>query len=146
MGLQFETAAQAEVNGENKSDTFMLDRDTPNELEVTYTEPGTGQVALVMALTEERQDNQRKTSGIIEFFFSVIDEDSRKVLQARLWDANDAFDFDMVQEIVQSLLAEWSGRPTKRSLGSTPQPATSGTTSSDTIPGQISSSSETTPS
>lgn len=132
MGLEFETAARDAATDELDEGTFVHDGYT-----VTYYRPSQGQIALVMAYTDEKQNDQRKVMGLVDFFYSILDEQSQKHFQARLWDRTDPFDVSGpggINAIVAALLKEWSGRPTQRSSDSTQSPATTGPESKPDIP------------
>lgn len=131
MGLEFETAAR-QATEVDEGEILTLDG-----VELRYYRPSGGAVAMAMAMTEARKSDQSKVAGMIDFFFSVFDTDSQKILQARLWDPKDPFDIDTeggIQDILDSLYEEWSARPTKRSSGSIESPATTGPSSAPAIP------------
>lgn len=141
MGLEFETAAVRTAEEDEIDEGQLL---TLNGEELRYYRPGDGQIALVMAMTERRQADQKKVAGLIDFFFSIFDEDSQKHLQARLWDRRDPFDINTkggINDILDSLFEEWAGRPTKRSIASTESRETTGHSSSQVIQGSTSSDS-----
>jgi hypothetical protein len=74
--------------------------------------PKGAQVAVLMATTGKHSSEQERIAGFINFFVSVLDEDSHSYLVNRLLDRTDSFDLDQVSAITNYLMAEWSGRPT----------------------------------
>jgi len=81
--------------------------------------PGDGQLALFMASTSNNSSKNEMIAGTINFFFSVLDDETRTYLAAKLMDRKDLFGLDEIQEIMHDLVEEWSGRPTGRSSAST---------------------------
>lgn len=133
MGLEFQTAGRrvAKESGDDNPneeveewETFKID-----DVEYKYQQPGEGQVVALMALTERRKKNQIKITGIIDFFFSILDEESESLLYARLFDPKDSFDVSSeggINDILDALLEDWGGRPTRRSPDSVKSLATTG--------------------
>lgn len=148
MGLEFTTAAteaaadQAGDGDEQEVDpgeTFMHDG-----TEIRYYRPTPGQIAVVMAMTADRQQDQSKVAGYVDFFFSVLDEHSQQHFQKRLLDRRDPFDLTSkggINEIIDGLLQEWAARPTRQSAVSSTSRTSTGPSSTQTIPESASSGS-----
>jgi hypothetical protein len=88
--------------------TFKVDGD-----EFTAYPPTAGQMAMMLAAQAESRDVPENVAGVIDFFDGLLDEDGRDTFRRRLLDRDDPFDFDMVNEIMEGLMEEWSARPTK---------------------------------
>lgn len=101
--------------------TFKVDDD-----EFTAYPPTEGQMALMMAAQANNRETSDHVAGVIDFFDGLLDEETQKIFRERLMDRDDPFDFDLVQEIMESLIEEWSGRPTQSPRGSTPSRPTTG--------------------
>lgn len=111
----FTTAARDSDYDDEPADVeFRLD-----DRELTAIFPGDGQVAMLMAETSRHQDLQTKVAGAIDFFQSCFPDDQAAHLRTRLLTKRDPFGIQDVQDIVEYLLEEWSGRPTRSPSGST---------------------------
>jgi hypothetical protein len=75
--------------------------------------PSAGQMALMLAAQADSRDAAESVAGIIDFFDGMLEEDARETFRRRLMDRDDPFDFDMVNDIMEGLIEEWSARPTK---------------------------------
>lgn len=108
---EFVTAAREDFHPEDdESVTFKHD-----EREVTFFRPTTAQIALIAAYSQATEFDM--AGGYLATFFGLCDDESRRYFYARLMDRNDPFDIDSpggVNDIMEGLLEEWSGRPTKR--------------------------------
>jgi len=93
--------------------TFVLD-----DFEYTALPPTPAQFAVFMSTQAESRDVSDRVAGVIDFFDGLLTEEARRTFRKRLLDRDDPFDFDMVQEIMEWLVEEWSARPTQPSSGS----------------------------
>jgi hypothetical protein len=120
---QFKTAARE------------ADRDEPipEELEfgldgrslVAYY-PGDGALAILMAETSQHQTIQTKVAGAIDYFYEMFNADDAAHIRKRLLDKNDPFGFMDVQDIIEWVVEEWSGNPTRGRSASTRSRSTAG--------------------
>lgn len=78
-----------------------------------YFKPVEGQVLLYLAQTGRHATKDDRVAAIINFFMELFDERSKDHLVARLMDREDAFGVAMIEEILESLIEEWVGRPTQ---------------------------------
>jgi hypothetical protein len=119
---EFVSAADEATREANEDEEypFWLDRGTDKERQLVAFRPGDGQIAVLMADTARHTDVRTKVSGAIDFFQSCFDDDDAAYLRNRLLDRNDDFGMPTVQDIITSLLEEWSGRPSARPSVSTP--------------------------
>lgn len=89
---------------------FKLDDDV-----LTARPPTTGQVALFVQ--KGRGGGIRSVESMFVFFSDVLDDKDWKVVEAKL---QDGMDVELLGEISNYLIGEWSGRPTGLSSGSSP--------------------------
>jgi hypothetical protein len=89
---------------------FMLDD------EVLMAHPPTsGQVALF--IQHGRGGGISSITSLFEFFSDVLEDKDWKIVEDKL---RDGMDVELLAEISNYLIGEWSGRPTKPSSASTP--------------------------
>lgn len=108
---EFITAAREDFHPEDDESTTF----THDGREVTFYRPTTSQIALIAAYSQASEFDM--AGGYLATFFGLCEDDTRRYFYGRLMDRNDPFDIDGpggVNEIMESLLEEWSGRPTKR--------------------------------
>lgn len=94
--------------------TMKLDGET-----LRYYKPTDGQIAVYMASTGRHATDQDRTAAIINFFIELFDKRSQAHLVERLLDREDPFGLPKMEEMIEALTEEWSGRPTQPSSGST---------------------------
>lgn len=126
---EFTTAVRAaeEREHEDYAYPFVVDG-----RELVAYRPTDGQSAILMAAAGRFTSLTDKIAGAIDFFVSVMDEESRDYLVGRLLDRDDDFGMEEVEEILEWLTEEWTGRPTKSSSVSTPQRRNGGRNSTRT--------------
>lgn len=105
-------------------EAFEGEPDTGNQMKVDghvvrYYRPTDGQVAVYMASTGRHSSDSDRTAAIINFFIELFDKESQAYLVERLLDRDDPFGLAQIEEMIEALTEEWSGRPTQRSSGST---------------------------
>lgn len=112
---EFITAVEAvEAEDEDLGTPFMVDG-----VECRAYAPSDGQLAMLVVSISKRSSQHEKIAGIINFFDSTLDEESREYITDRLLDRTDPFGVVQVEEIIEFLIEEWTGRPTKSPSGST---------------------------
>lgn len=128
---EFTTAANAvaEQKQPSKGLEFMVDGET-----LIAHKPREGQVAVLMATVGRHATEQDMVAGIINFFASTLDKNSYGYIERRLLDYDDEFGIEQVQDILEWLIEEWTGRPTKLPSGSTPSPESTGHESTAQVP------------
>src|SRR6187399_1152863 len=77
--------------------------------------PTDGQFAFVMATSGKFASDEEQAAGQINFFISLFEEEDQQILARRLLDRKDPFGMEMVGQIMEGLIEEWSGRPTRAS-------------------------------
>jgi len=105
-----------------------------NGFPCTAYRPGDGQLAVLMASSSRHSTSQESVAGIINFFASVLDDDANSHIVQRLLNRKDPFGIEQVQEIMEWMIEEWSGRPTKSSSGSSESPPPTGPRSTEATP------------
>lgn len=129
---EFITAAEKAGETQDEVDqgiTFMVDK-----VECVAYQPGDGQLAVLMATTGRHSSQNEQIAGIINFFASVLSDESHGYIVSRLLDRRDRFGLEQVQDIIEWLIEEWSGRPTKSPSGSTASPPSTGLSSTAETP------------
>ena len=129
---EFTTAVQEveeDFDDEPKGTVFGLDG-----IECRAFRPKDGQLAVLMASTGRHSTQNEQVAGIINFFASVLDDDSQTYVINRLLDRKDPFGIEQVQDIMEWLVAEWSGRPTRSSSASSQSQRTDGQKSTPPTP------------
>lgn len=96
--------------------------------------PSDGQLAFLMASTGRHSSDSEQIAGLINFFVAVLDDDSHNYVVSRLLDRRDPFGLEQVQAIMEWMVEEWSGRPTKSPSVSTPSPPNTGRSSTAKTP------------
>lgn len=91
---------------------FKLDDAT-----LTARAPTAGQVALFVQ--GGAGGGLRSIQSMFEFFSDVLDDDDWEIVHDKL---RDGMDVELLAEISNYLIGEWSGRPTQPSPGSSPTP------------------------
>ena len=91
---------------------FKLDDDV-----LTARAPTSGQVALFVQ--HGRGGGVQSITSLFEFFSDVLDDHDWALVEEKL---RDGMDVDLLSEISNYLIGEWSGRPTKLSSVSSPTP------------------------
>lgn len=76
--------------------------------------PGSGQLAVLIATTANHSSEVEQVAGIINFFASVLDDQSHHYLVQKLLDRRDPFGISEVTEIMEAMVEEWTGDPTKQ--------------------------------
>lgn len=106
-------AEEIEAGEEDKGITFKID-----DREMVAYRPQDGQVAFLMARIGRHSNSQEKLAGIIDFFVEVLGKSDKDYIVNRLLSRDDPFGFTQVTEIMEFLMEEWGGRPTKSSSAS----------------------------
>lgn len=117
---EFTTAAEAAVNDEETLEFKIDDR------VVTSYRPTDGQLAMLMASLGRHTATTVKVAGVIDFFVTILDDESYDYVVSRLLSREDPLGMDQVQEVIEWLIEEWSGRPTQSLSVSTPSPKNGG--------------------
>lgn len=120
---EFVTSAREAVADEDNEDLVIFKLD---DQEVHAYAPTPGQLAMMYAAVSDHAKDDKRIAGVVDFFFGLIDEESQRVLSARLMDRNDPFELDQLTEIMGWLVEQWAARPTRSSSVSSPSPPPTG--------------------
>lgn len=119
---EFTTAAKKEIaadSGAEDAVTFKIDDE-----EIKAFRPSESQFILFMAAVGMGSTGTDGVAGVVNFLLSTLDAPSKSYIAGRLLDRDDPFGMDELQEIMEYLVEEWSGRPTESPSGSaSSQPA-----------------------
>lgn len=135
---EFLTAAKESVGEDD-----VLDVPIDGVLYKAYR-PTDGQFAFVMATTGKHSSTQDQIAGQVNFFLSMFEREDADALAQRLLDREDPFGIEMIGDIMNEMMEEWSGRPTKSASASSRSPKTTGRKSTQRTPRSISSDSPST--
>lgn len=86
-----------------------------DERKILFNPPTTGQWAVTMAGNSDAADTSEQLATQINFFFSLLGSKDAAWFKHRLFDRDDPFDVDNIAELIEYLMEEWAGRPTKPS-------------------------------
>lgn len=95
--------------------------------------PTEGQLALLMAAVSRHTSEATKVAGAIDFFVSIMDQDSYTYLADRLMSREDPIGLEQITEVTQWIIEEWSGRPTPSPSVSTPSQSPDGQNSTPVL-------------
>lgn len=127
---EFVTAVQEAYEGEvDEGQVLKLDG-----RELTYYKPAEGQYMVFMASTTRRSSQQEQIAAVVNFFVELFDKESQAHLVERLLDREDPFGIEQINDILDALAEEWSGRPTQPSTASTRSQRTGGRKSTRPTP------------
>lgn len=103
----------------------ILDR-----VQCTAYKPTEGQVVILLAdVMGRRATLVDKIAGAIDFFTDVLDEDSKTYIVGRLLDPADPLGLNELQPIINHIVEEWGGRPTKQPTDYSPSRKVAGQSS-----------------
>lgn len=121
MTHEFTTAISDAYDEEaDQQQTFTLDGE-----EFGYYQPTDGQIMMFLASLGKRSTISDNVAGLVDFFFGMFDDEDQIVFSRRLMDRKDPFDHRVITEIMETMMEDWTGRPTKLSSAS-PQSRRSG--------------------
>lgn len=117
---EFNTAVDEAVIEEAPLE-FMIDGQ-----EVRAFRPTDGQMAMLMASMGRHTSEATRLAGIIDFFVTVMDDESHQYVVDRLLSRTDPLGLEQVTDVMMWMIEEWSGRPTPPPSGSTSSPESGG--------------------
>jgi hypothetical protein len=125
---EFTTAAK-EATGESEDPVvFSIDEKT-----LRAYRPTEGQLAMLMMSLARHNSEATKIAGAIDFFVSIMDQESYTYLADRLQSRDNPIALEEITNVVQWLIEEWAGRPTPSPSASTPSPNSDGQNSTPTM-------------
>lgn len=80
--------------------------------ECTYHRPQGGQLAMFMSGVGRYASAWDRIAAVTDMFLGCFTKDDREWLASRLLDPDDEFGAEQMEEILEAMIEEWSGRPT----------------------------------
>jgi hypothetical protein len=105
---EFTTALKAVTDDQDLPMLFSIDGH-----QLAAYQPTDGQLALLMSSIAAHTSVQTRVAGVINFFVAVMDDDSATYITDRLLSRSDPLGVDQVEEIMEWMVEEWTGRPTQ---------------------------------
>lgn len=87
--------------------------------EMRAYKPTEGQFALLMVAMGRHASNMDQFAGIIDFFISVLDEQSEHYVISRMQTRDNIIPLENIVEIMEWMIEEWGGRPFQKPSVST---------------------------
>lgn len=134
---EFTTAVQEVSDDASDEIKFKID-----DREITAYQPQDGQLAMLLASIGRGSSETDKIAGAINFFVAILSEPDAAYVETRLFDRKDQFGLAQIEEVMEWLVEQWSGRPTQSLSVSTPSPESTGPSSTPTTPVLTSSGSD----
>ena len=129
---EFVTAVEDAVDQEENEEpglVFSIDGE-----EMRAYKPTEGQFALLMMAMGRHASSQDSFAGIIDFFISVLDEDSERYVISRMQSRSNIIPLEKITEILEWMIEEWGGRPFQKRSASTSSPPKGGRKSTARTP------------
>ena len=129
---EFVTAVEDAVDQEENEEpglVFSIDGE-----EMRAYKPTEGQFALLMMAMGRHASSQDQFAGIIDFFISVLDEDSERYVIQRMQSRTNIIPLEKITEILEWMVEEWGGRPFQKPSASTSSPPKGGRKSTARTP------------
>lgn len=105
---EFTTALKAVTEDPDLPMLFSIDGH-----ELAAYRPTDGQLAMLMSAIGRHTSTETRVAGVIDFFVAVMDDDSATYVTDRLLSRSDPLGIDQVQEVMEWMVEEWTGRPTQ---------------------------------
>lgn len=117
---EFDVAvASVEQSEEDWTEFAINERDAEGEIvrvvKCRAQKPAPGQAMYVMAAMGRGSNSSDKIAGVINLLGDICDDKTREYIERRLLDRYDRqFEFEQVIGIIEGLLEEWGGFPTRQ--------------------------------
>jgi len=132
--LEFNTAVE-ELEAEQTDLEYTYGPLVVDGREMFFRKPEDGEYAVLMASSGRFASIGEKIGASVNLFNDVFREEDSSYLIGRLMDPSDRhFDFPLVAQFLEGMIEEWTGRPTRRSSGSTPRRPKTGSGSKRSTP------------
>lgn len=129
MSKSFALAAE-EANGTaEEALPFTMDGD---DTQLYAYLPGEGQMVLLLGVASELSDPGASSAAVMDVFWELLSEDTRRHLRRRLLSRTDPFGLADIMNIIEWLVEESTARPTTPSSASTSSQETTGRRSTGT--------------
>lgn len=107
-GFVFETTPYTDEQlAQRKTREFKLDGDL-----LVAEQPDDAAYALLSQAVASAATNADRTHAILNFAWGTLDDQSKMIVQTRLYDKHDSFGLEMLAQIVDKLLVDLSPDPT----------------------------------
>lgn len=136
---EFVTAAKKAHEEPDEGVTITLDG-----REMVYYQPTDGQLMMFMASSGRHTSTTDAVAGLVDFFMGLFDEPDQIYMSNRLMQRSDPFGHEMIEEMLEAMIEEWTGRPFKLRSDSAPSPTATGRKSTRRTPASTSSASRST--
>lgn len=131
---EFTTAAtRVAEEGEELDSVYTLEFAVDGET-LHARRPKDGQLAVLMTAASRHMPDNMRIATLIDFFVNVLDIESHHYVVGRLLDGDDEFGLEEVQDIMEWMVEEWTGRPTQPPSVSTQSRRTGGQKSTRRTP------------
>lgn len=105
---EFTTALKAVTEPEDAPMSFSIDGH-----ELHAYQPTDGQLAMLLSSVGRHTSTETRVAGVVDFFVAVMDDPSATYVVERLLSRSDPLGIDQVQEVMEWMVEEWTGRPTQ---------------------------------
>lgn len=124
MVKEFALALEREIDDEpdEQMPFTMADDDT----QLYALMPTESDVALAAGALSQYAEDGEKVVAVLDLFWSLMTEDTARHLRRRLRDRKDRFGVPDIMNVLEWIIEERTGRPTKPSSGSTASPPSTG--------------------
>lgn len=99
------------------------------------TKPTDERLFMIAALVGDEDGVGSEATAVMDLFRDSLPADEYRVLRQRLADPEDSVDLDVLQDVMEWLMKEWTSFPTKQSSGSSGSPTSAGTKSTGRVRG-----------
>lgn len=95
-----------------------------------FREPDTGEIVMLLTDTQGRRANlSQRLAALVDFMTEVLDEPSQEYVVQRMLDPKDAFGLEDLTPILEWMIEEFGGRPTRQPSDYLPSRKTAGRSS-----------------
>lgn len=115
-----------------------------DDREMRFYKPTDAQFAMYMAATGKFASDSQRMAAMIDLFVNVFEEEDRAYIIDRMMDRSAPMPLATVTEMLEYMIEEWTGRPTRPSSASTRSRASGGRKSTRVIQGSTLSDSQAT--
>lgn len=112
-----------------------------DDREMRFYRPTDAQFAMYMAATGRFASDNQRMAAMIDLFVNVFEPEDQAYLIDRMSSRANVLPLQTVQEMIEYMVEEWTGRPTKSPSVSSRSPRNGGQKSTQVIQGSISSDS-----
>ena len=100
------------------------------------TRPTDEKMFLIAAMVGDEENQASEATAVVEILKDALPNEEWRTLRARIADPEDDVDLEMVKDVVQWLIEEWSDFPTRPSSASSKSPDSTGVKSTGRVRGE----------